>query len=82
MNDIDACRYLFSLYMEQAEILNLEIEFIDILNEFLSLGKIEEGKIQVHLSIFTLSSVSNGTVTHIGFVICLHTYLENLSSSG
>ena len=26
----------------------------DILNEFLSLGKIEEGKIQVHLSIFNI----------------------------
>lgn len=33
MNDIDACRYLFSLYMGQAESLNLEIEFLDKLNE-------------------------------------------------
>lgn len=33
MNHIDACRYVFDLYMIQAQSLDLEIEFLDKLNE-------------------------------------------------
>lgn len=33
MNYVDSCHYLFNLYMIQAESLNLEIEFLDKLNE-------------------------------------------------
>jgi len=41
----------------------------DILNEFLSLGKIEEGKIQVHFSIFNLKEQLNLIINEINPIL-------------
>ena len=41
----------------------------DILNEFLSLGKIEEGKIQVHFSIFNLKEQLNLIINEISPIL-------------
>ncbi len=41
----------------------------DILNEFLSLGKIEEGKIQVHFSIFNLKEQLNLIISEISPIL-------------
>ncbi|MFZ9589789.1 MAG: PAS domain-containing sensor histidine kinase, partial [Chitinophagaceae bacterium] len=41
----------------------------DILNEFLSLGKIEEGKIQVHLSIFNIKEQVRLIISEIGPIL-------------
>jgi signal transduction histidine kinase len=41
----------------------------DILNEFLSLGKIEEGKIQVHLSSFNIKEQVHLIISEIGPIL-------------
>jgi signal transduction histidine kinase len=45
------------------------INLTDILNEFLSLGKIEEGKIQVHFSIFNLKEQLNLIISEISPIL-------------
>jgi signal transduction histidine kinase len=48
----------------------------DILNEFLSLGKIEEGKIQVHLSIFNIKEQVRLIISEIGPILKKGQYIN------